>query len=143
MNHWLIPCSPNIYNAEDAFNEYGALIWHQDCNMCSGDIAYIYVTAPTKEIRCKCLITEVDIPVDIGTDEGYVLDESFCSKSYRRYMELKLLEKYDCPLLGFHFLQMNGLSGTIRGQRKAVSQLCCYIENVVLSFSRNPETIEI
>lgn len=95
MASWLIPCSPQIYDAEGAFNEYGEIVWHQQCNMDIGDIAYIYVTAPVKEIKCKCSIEDVDIPVDIGNDEGYVLDKSFCNRVYSRYMRLKLIESFD------------------------------------------------
>jgi len=130
MSSWLVPCSPEIYDAEGAFDEFGSVIWHQDCNMNPGDYVYIYITAPVKEIRCKCIIESVDIPVDISDDEGYTIDESFCSRAYRRYMDLRLVEKYDCPLLGFQFLLMNGLSGTIRSQRRASAQLIEYIEGL-------------
>lgn len=130
MTTWLIPCSPDIYDAEGAFDEYGSIIWHQDCNMSPGDYVYIYVTAPIKEIRCKCRIESVDIPVDIGTDEGYTLDNAFCSRAYRRYMKLSLVKKYDCPFLGFQFLLMNGLLGTIRSQRRASNQLVMYVETI-------------
>ncbi len=138
MAVWLIPCSPDIYNAEAAFLEYGQIVWHQQCNMNPGDIAYIYVSAPGKQIRCKCLVEAVDIPVDIGEDDGYVLDETFCSKSYRRYMDLMLLERYDTPMLGYHLLLMNGLSGPIRSQRKAPSQLEDFI-NAVAADGRKVE----
>ena len=130
MASWLIPCSPSIYDAEAAFSEYGNIIWHQQCNMLPGDIAYIYVSAPVKQIRCKCLVEAVDIPFDIGEDEGYTLDEAFCSKTYRRYMDLKLLECYDSPLLSYQMLLMNGLNGPIRSQRRVTPQLESYLASV-------------
>ena len=131
MTEWLIPCSPSIYDAESAFTEYGSIIWHQQCHMNIGDIAYIYVTSPVKEIRCKCVITAVDIPEDVGDDDGYVIDEAFCSKAYRKYMQLKLVERYQpCYLLGFHFLLQNGLVGSIRSQRRVPSGLSEYIKGI-------------
>lgn len=130
MTEWLIPCSPSIYDAEGAFDEYGSIIWHQQCNMQVGDYAYIYVTAPVKSIRCKCRVEMVDIPWDIGDDDGYVLDENFCSRAYRRYMELRLVERYDCYMLKFDFLIHNGLNGTIRSQRKVPNVLSKYISEV-------------
>lgn len=131
MSSWLIPCSPDIYDADSAFQEYGHVIWHQQCNMTAGDVAYIYVTAPVKAIRCKCLIRETNIPFDAGDDDGYVLDESFCSKSYRRYMDLVLVECYDYnPMLSFQMLLMNGLAGTIRSQRRATPRLESYLESI-------------
>ena len=99
--------------------------------MTPGDFAYIYITAPEKAIRCKCVVEDVDIPFDIGEDDGYVLDESFCSKAYRRYMDLRLVESYArSPMLGFQMLLMNGLTGTIRSQRRASSTLEAYLSSV-------------
>ena len=129
-DYWIIPCSPQIYDAEGAFNEYGEVVWHQDCNIKPGDIVYIYVTAPIKEIRCKCTVSDTDIPVDIGTDEGYTLDDAFCSRSHRRYMCLQLVKTYNNPFLGFQFLLYHGLNGTVRGQRRIPSNLQKYIAEI-------------
>ena len=130
MEQWIIPCSPNIYNAEEAFKEYGTIVWHQDCNIQPGDVVYIYVTAPVKELRCKCIAVDVDIPFDIGEDEGYTIDEEFCSRSYRRYMSLKLVELYDNTFLSFKEMLHNGLGGTVRSQRRINPLLQKYIEDV-------------
>lgn len=132
MACWLIPCSPDIYDAEGAFQELGHVVWHQQCKMEPGDTAYIYVTAPVKAIRCKCRVDSVDIPFDVSdNDEGYVLNEAFCSKAYRRYMDLVLVESYDSnPMLSFEMLQMNGLVGTIRSQRRATPRLEIYLESI-------------
>ncbi len=96
------------------------------------DIAYIYVSAPIKAIRCKCRIEVTNIPVDVGEDDGYVLDEAFCSKAYRRYMDLKMEKCFDNPMLGYQMLLMNGLSGPIRSQRRVPLQLQKYLENIQL-----------
>lgn len=130
MSSWLIPCSPSIYDAEGAFSEYGKIVWHQQCNMKIGDVAYIYVTAPIKAIRCKCIVTDVDIPFDIGDDDGYTINEQFVSMAYHRYMELQLVEMYKTPFLSFEALQMNGLFGTIRSQRRTTEQIDTFIKSV-------------
>ena len=130
MAQWFIPCSPDIYDAEAAFEEYGHVVWHQECNMSAGDIAYIYVSSPVKAICCKCVIEEVNIPFDVGEDDGYVLDETFCSKQHRRYMDLRLLEDYDDPMLGYAMLKMNGLTSPIRSQRRVPDQVAKYIATV-------------
>lgn len=139
MTEWLIPCSPSIYDAEGAFDEYGSIIWHQQCNMQVGDYVYIYVTAPVKSIRCKCRIEMVDIPWDIGDDDGYVLDETFCNRAYRRYMELKLVEQYDCYMLNFDFLLHNGLAGTIRSQRRVSDSLSAYIKSITQMLNKDAD----
>ena len=130
METWLIPCNPDVYDAEGAFDEYGSIVWHQDCNIHAGDYVYIYFTAPEKEIRCKCIAEDVDIPIDIGEDSGYTLDEEFCSKSYRKYMRLRVLALYKCPLLGFQSLLLNGLRGTVRSQRRLPECLSSYIDQI-------------
>lgn len=128
MASWLIPCSPDLYDAEAAFAEFGSLIWHQSCRVTVGNTAYIYVTAPVKELRCKCRVEAVDLPCDRGGEDGYELDEEFCSRTYRRYMDLKLLETYHTPALGYRMLLLNGLSGAIRSQRRATPELEAFIE---------------
>ncbi len=137
MVAWLIPCSPSVYDAEGAFQEYGHVVWHQNCKMQAGDIAYIYISAPIKEICCKCIIEDVDIPLDVGDDDGYVIDEMFSLKSYRRFMDLKMIEIYDNPLLGLSFLKMNGLGSPIQGQRRAPQALVEYIEKAVKEWKPN------
>ncbi len=133
MAEWFIPCSPDIYDAEAAFQEYGHVVWHQDCRMSAGDTAYIYVSAPVKAIRCRCRIEETDIPFDIGEDDGYVLDETFCGRTRRRYMDLKLLESYDDPMLSYAMLKANGLTGPIRSQRRVPERLQAYIAAITMS----------
>lgn len=131
MASWLIPCSLDIYDAEGAFQDCGHVVWHQQCNMEPGDIAYIYVTAPVKAIRCKCRVESVDIPFDVGDDDGYVLNEAFCSKTYRRYMDLVLVEFYESnPMLSYEMLLVNGLVGTIRSQRRVSPRLETYLESI-------------
>lgn len=130
MASWLIPCRPDIYDAEAAFREYGIIRWHQSCRMSPGDIAYIYVSAPVQEIRCRCRIAAVNIPGDSGGDDGYVRDEQFCSRTWRRYMDLELLEEYDSPAFSYPVLKLNGLNGPIRSQRRVPPMLETYLEGM-------------
>ena len=139
MTSWLIPCSPDIFDAEGAFQEYGHVVWHQDCYISPGDIVYIYVSAPVKAIRCKCLVEATDIPVDTGDDDGYVLDESFCSRVRRRYMDLRLVETYDNPMLAYSMLLSHGLGGPIRSQRRAPAELVEFILRETSTQNENGE----
>ena len=46
MNEWILPSSPNLYRADDAFKELKYVEWHQSRiinNMQIGDIAYVYI----------------------------------------------------------------------------------------------------
>lgn len=78
----------------------------------------------------KCSIEDVDIPVDVGTDEGYTIDENFCNRAYSRYMRLKLIQLYDSDALSYKLLRMNGLNSSIRSQRKTGEELQNYISYV-------------
>ena len=141
MASWLIPCSPGVYDAEAALREYGRVSWHQQCSMQPGDLAYLYVTSPVMAIRCKCVIEETDVPFDDGEDDdGYVLDEAFCARTYRRYMDLRLAERYeDSPMLGYRMLLMNGLTGAVRSQRRVPATLEAYLEDVTPQLRLPPE----
>lgn len=60
-----------------------------------------------------------------------VHDEDFCAKKYKRYMQLKLIERYQpCYLLSYQHMLNNGLGGAIRSQRRVLPGLQEYLDGV-------------
>ncbi len=93
--------------------------------------------------RCKCVIEDANIPFDVGEDDGYVLEEGFCAKSYRRYMDLRLTECYENnPVLGFRMLLMNGLTGKIRSQRRASTELGAYLTSIAPQYRSGADELQ-
>ena len=97
---WIIPCNPKYYDVVGAFNELHRIEWKQSTNIKVGDIVYIYVGGPYKEIKYKCVAKRVDLSSAERIDDSkYILNDANY-KNYGRYMELELLVKYEeqqCP----------------------------------------------
>jgi len=49
MNHWLYPANTKIYDVLAAF-ESGRTFWPMNSSVSVGDVVYIYLTAPQKQI---------------------------------------------------------------------------------------------
>ena len=55
-------------------------------------------------------------------------------------MDLRLVECYESsPMLGFQMLLMNGLTGTIRSQRRASAELEAYLKSIAPQFRKEAE----
>lgn len=129
---WVIPASPNYYNADGAFNEFKVIPWHQTANFKINDIVYIYLSLPRQEIGYKCKVIEVEITKDNLTidDSKYYLQEP---RIYNKYMKLELLKKYDENTLSLNTMRNNGVSTCFQGPIKArgiLAELLFNIDNM-------------
>ena len=86
---WIIPCNPLQYDVIGAFNEMKKVEWKQSVNINIGDIVFIYVGKPYKQIMFKCVANKVDLhSADRIDDSKFVIDDSNYSNT-GRYMELE------------------------------------------------------
>lgn len=123
---WIIPCNVKYYNVEGAFKRMDILEWKQRTNVEKGDIVYIYIGNPWKQIRYKCIAIAVDMPVPTIDDSEYILDGTVY-ENYGRYMRLKLLEEYAEGLFTYSQLKENGLV-SVQGPTIVSDELEGYIE---------------
>lgn len=121
---WIVPANPKYYDVEKVLEEGKELLWKQSSNIAIGDIVYIYVTAPTAAIRCKCEALEVNLPYKSKQENLRI----------ERVMRLKCLNVYDKQLFPKTFLQHFGVS-SVRGPRKmphSLSEQICQLSNIAL-----------
>lgn len=67
ITEWIISCNPSYYDVNGAFNELECIEWKQSTNIKVGDIVYIYVSSPFKEIKYKCIARQVDLNSAVRT----------------------------------------------------------------------------
>jgi hypothetical protein len=133
MAEWVIISNPKLYNLEGAFNEFIEIDYKQSTNICTNDVIFIYVAAPYKEIKYKCVAIEVNKPNrNIDTSKYDIDNEKY--RDVGRYMRLSLVEKYDGVLL-FQDLIRNGLKA-VQGPSKVTLELSNYIAKT-LEMARN------
>ena len=88
---WVIPCNPAYYDICGVFNKLDKVEWKQSTNVNEGDIVYIYVTSPIKEIRYKCIARKVDLDyADTEKDREFILKgvstyDNHCNRRSRIY----------------------------------------------------------
>lgn len=125
---WVIPCNPAYYDVCGVFNKLDKVEWKQSTNVNEGDIVYIYVTSPIKEIRYKCVARKVDLDyADTEKDREFIL-KGDNYENYGRYMELELITKYKENKFTLENLKQNGLK-SVQGPSKVSEELANYIKS--------------
>ena len=125
---WVIPCNPAYYDVCGVFNKLDKVEWKQSTNVNEGDIVYIYVTSPIKEIRYKCVARKVDLDyADTEKDREFILKGDNYENS-GRYMELELITKYKENKFTLENLKQNGLK-SVQGPSKVSEELANYIKS--------------
>lgn len=104
--HWLIPANPAYYDVVNMFNNSVMANWKQYNNILVGDIIYLYVGSPYKEIMFKCEVVETNIPYEFKND----------NLTINNLIKIKLLKKYKSQEFSFKRLNELGIKA-IRGPR--------------------------
>ena len=128
MAEWVISGKPSTYDAISAFRNLKIIDWRQILSdVAINDIVYIYMSGNINQIKLKCIVTKINLPKPEIDDIKYFVTPP--SKEYKKYMQLKLLEEYDDPRLGYHELKQRGLN-SVQGQQRLPESVKKYIESV-------------
>lgn len=136
FGEWVITCNPSYYDVNVAFNKLKKIEWKQSVNINAGDIVYIYVGKPFKEIKYKCIAKKVDLSSAGRIDDSeFILDNSNYN-DYGRYMELSLLVKYDEQQYPLSKLKEHGLK-SVQGPSKLNEELYNYIKLIETNLDKS------
>lgn len=137
MTEWIIPCNVRTYDIMGAFSEFEKINWKQSSAMEPGDIVYIYVGKPYSAIKFQCRVNKINLSEIEIDDSKYVIDGTNYV-SYKRHMELVLLQKYATSLLRRENLIKNGLK-QIQGPQRVTQKLSIYIAQRINTFLNEVE----
>lgn len=133
---WIISCNPSYYDVIGAFNKLKEIEWKQSVNINTGDIVYIYVGNPFKEIKYKCIAKKVDLNSAGRIDDSeFMLDDSNYN-DYGRYMELSLLTKYEEQQFPLSRLREHGLK-SVQGPSKVTEELSNFIKLIETNLDKS------
>ena len=90
---------------------------------------FIYVGGKIKRILDKCIAVEINKKKSTINDDEYKINHDF-HKNCKRFMEIKLIEKYDTDLLSYKCLIENGLDYKVQGPSRLNDELKAYINNL-------------
>ncbi|HSH54614.1 MAG TPA: HNH endonuclease [Methylotenera sp.] len=131
--NWLISANGKMYDHASSFAHHGSIDWRQgNAKFNLGDIVYIYCTNPTKKIRYKCKVTELNKnSAQIRDDKEYWLNTEEYEKSLDgKFFNLKLIEEADSEKLSLPLLLQNGLNAAPQGPIKLNESLESYITSI-------------
>ena len=136
MAHWLFPANAKRYDVLRAFGE-PETYWPANTTVAVGDMVYIYLAAPYRQVGFVCKATEV------GLDQERVLPRvrpffkqpNKPKNKPKGFIKLRTTAAIsldpDSPL-SYRHLKQNGLSGMLMGPRRLENnpQLLEYITGV-------------
>lgn len=122
MTHWLFPANTKFYDVMGAFKEVRTY-WPASTKVSVGDIVYIYLAAPYKQIGFACEV------VDVGLDQNSIFehirpffknkpDHKKQPKSFMTLQTTTTIPIDNKALLAYKHLKQNGLNGMLMGPRK-------------------------
>lgn len=122
MNHWLYPANTKFYDVIGAFSNEETY-WPRNSNVEAGDILFIYLAAPYKQIAFKCEVIRADLTGDKILKEvsAYFKEEPKDPDPLKAFLKVKTLSRYDLEPTGplaLAFLKEHGLKGMLMGPRK-------------------------
>ena len=124
---WVIPSNPKMYDIAGAFSEFDVIEWRQSTYVQAGDTVFIYVGGESKAIMYKCVAEETDLFGQGEIDDSKYFKEME-KKPDRRYMRLRLVEKYASDRYPYAKLKENGLK-SVQGPSKVCAELEEYLSN--------------
>lgn len=122
MNHWIYAANTKIYKVLDALSQEQAA-WPINSKTEVGDIVYLYLSAPYKQIGFVCKIKEINLDEKTVRDytTPYVKDapeDKPANKAFMMLANIRPIPKNPSSPLSYENLKRNGLKGMLMGPRK-------------------------
>lgn len=130
LNCWIVPCNVKYFDVVTHFKKKKTVVWKNISCVQPGDTVYIYLGAPHKELRYKCVVLNDNVGTDVLLNNNYAMPRRPISSLYQveiKYMELELVDEYPSGTFVLHDMRSNGL-GQVQVQAKTSSQLQEYID---------------
>ncbi|MCW9034816.1 MAG: hypothetical protein OQK35_04395 [Alphaproteobacteria bacterium] len=137
MTHWLFPANTKFYDVFGAFQQ-DETYWPLNAKVAQGDVVYIYLAAPHKQIGYICDVLEIGLTLKsiLANIEPLMKGPIDSKKEPKSFMKLRTIESLELTpdnLLGYTHLKANGLNGMLMGPRKLENNptLLDYIKGVL------------
>lgn len=122
MNHWLYPANTKFYDVIGAFSNEETY-WPRNSNVEVGDILFIYLAAPYKQVAFKGEVIRSDLTGDKILNEvsAYFKEKPKDPDPLKAFLRIKTLNRFDLDPKGplaLPFLKDHGLKGMLMGPRK-------------------------
>ncbi|MEM6428868.1 MAG: hypothetical protein AAF708_06460 [Deinococcota bacterium] len=137
MAHWLYPANPKLYDVLTAFAA-PETYWPISSKVSVGDIIYIYLAAPYKQLGFVCEVSDININKQEVMDvlRPLMKPQKAPPKRDKVFMKLQVCSRMsleETTLLDYQSLKDNGLNGMLMGPRRLENNpaLLNYIHKVL------------
>lgn len=129
---WLISSNNKIYDPVGAFKKWGFIDWRQKANYNTGDIIYIYCTAPLKKVMFKTKVEKINMSFNETVDDKifWTNPSDYYNSPEKTFSRLRLTQYINSDLLTLEILKNNGLKTAPQGPIKINRKLSNYMENI-------------
>jgi len=122
VNHWLYPANTKFYDVIGAFSNEETY-WPRNSNAEVGDILFVYLAVPYKQIAFKGEVIRSDLTGDKILKEvsAYFKEKPKDPDPLKSFLRVKVLSRFDLDPKGplaLPFLKDHGLKGMLMGPRK-------------------------
>lgn len=104
---WVFPCNVRFFNIFDHLATSKTVVWKKRGSVHTGDVVYIYLGSPYKEIRFKCHVIDEDVPEEIVQKNVYAIPNNASGKLH--FVELELDQSFDEGKYPYELLKENDL----------------------------------
>lgn len=103
MSRFIVPCNPKYFDVIKHFECQKTLVCKRLNKVCVGDIVYVYLCQPYKEIKYRCHVTKETL------DEQTIMQNKYAiinpSNSNDKYMEITLDFSYPTGAITYEMLK--------------------------------------
>jgi len=126
MAHWLFPANTKFYDVMGAFDA-PETYWPMNAKVSVGDIVYIYLAAPYKQIGYICEVMDVGLELDsiiehirpyFKENQKGAKDDGKPSKPFIKLQNKRAIKLDKDSPVALAYLKENGLNGMLMGPRK-------------------------
>ena len=125
MSCWIIPCNTKNFNIIEHFVTNSEVVFKKDGLIKNGDYVYIYLAAPFKRIKYKCVVISTKVSDEELKQHQYAVSPYSMRQSY---MKLKYEYTFETDQLTFDKLKKNGL-GQVQRQSRLDGKLLEFINS--------------
>lgn len=104
---WVFPCNVKFFNIFDHFKKRNTVVWKRRGSVHTGDVVYIYLGSPYKEIKYKCHVIADDISEEKVQMNSYAIPKKVSGTPH--YIELELDQTFEEGKYPYEVLKENGL----------------------------------
>lgn len=136
MAHWLFPANIKYYDVFGAFSETETY-WPANTTMTAGDVVYIYLAAPYKQIGFLCEVKEAGVAFEEALPHIRQFFKEKIEHKKKPKTFMKLHRTVSFPIangspLSYALLKKHGLNGMLMGPHKLENnpKLLKYVKEV-------------